>query len=530
MPLPGGPTDKFGNRYEGRWTVFCMIEVMREHADSIRLELPGEDGAEFRLSYKESDEYHQVKRQQTSIGRWILGDLERKGVLSYFWQKLQKEPCKCVFASTHSAHQLEELASRARGSLSWVEFDQVFLKGEHREAFENLQGIWNARPEAAYEALKRIHVRTIDEETLLTMVESALEYLVEGDPATIRSLLADFALSKIHEVLTAHDIWRYLEEKGHHRRHWDNDPHILVAAQEATKRYLESFRDATINGQVIPRDTAQTILNLFAQEDGQRCALISGEAGAGKSSTILQVIQGCRERNWLLLAFRADRLHSTQLPKDVGQQIGLPGSPANVLAAIAQGKDCLLVIDQLDAVSLTSGRHPELFDCLFEIIRQAMVHSNMRILLACRKFDLEYDQRLRRLIEQDRMARKVTLSRLAPAQVQQIVSALGLDAQQLTPKQLDLLSIPLHLRLLEEIAQDSSIRVLSFETAKDLFDRYWEVKPRKARERSNRDIQWTEVIDALVLQRDFTNAILATGQEVACDGSNRQRTYVAADR
>ncbi|HEX9197589.1 MAG TPA: hypothetical protein VF906_07335, partial [Candidatus Bathyarchaeia archaeon] len=77
MPLPGGPTDKFGNRYEGRWTVFCMIEVMREHADSIRLELPGEDGAEFRLSYKESDEYHQVKRQQTSIGRWILGDLER---------------------------------------------------------------------------------------------------------------------------------------------------------------------------------------------------------------------------------------------------------------------------------------------------------------------------------------------------------------------------------------------------------------------------------------------------------------------
>ena len=43
-----------------------MIEVMREHAESIRLELPGEDGAEFRLCYKEGDEYHQVKRQQTS--------------------------------------------------------------------------------------------------------------------------------------------------------------------------------------------------------------------------------------------------------------------------------------------------------------------------------------------------------------------------------------------------------------------------------------------------------------------------------
>ena len=38
MPLPGGATDKFGNRYEGRWTVNCMIDVMDERADAIRLE------------------------------------------------------------------------------------------------------------------------------------------------------------------------------------------------------------------------------------------------------------------------------------------------------------------------------------------------------------------------------------------------------------------------------------------------------------------------------------------------------------
>ena len=38
MPLPGGASEKFGNRYEGRWTVMCMLDVMDGEADSIRLE------------------------------------------------------------------------------------------------------------------------------------------------------------------------------------------------------------------------------------------------------------------------------------------------------------------------------------------------------------------------------------------------------------------------------------------------------------------------------------------------------------
>ena len=41
MPLPGGAAEKFGNRYEGRWTVACLLDVMDEKASSIRLEPPG---------------------------------------------------------------------------------------------------------------------------------------------------------------------------------------------------------------------------------------------------------------------------------------------------------------------------------------------------------------------------------------------------------------------------------------------------------------------------------------------------------
>jgi hypothetical protein len=71
MPLPGGATDKFGNRYEGRWTVMCMIDVLDEEADAIRLEPPGVEGEgiEFWVRRGEARAYHQVKRQHSASGR-----------------------------------------------------------------------------------------------------------------------------------------------------------------------------------------------------------------------------------------------------------------------------------------------------------------------------------------------------------------------------------------------------------------------------------------------------------------------------
>jgi hypothetical protein len=41
MPLPGGPTDKLGNRYELWWTVQQLIRMLQGKAESIRIEDPG---------------------------------------------------------------------------------------------------------------------------------------------------------------------------------------------------------------------------------------------------------------------------------------------------------------------------------------------------------------------------------------------------------------------------------------------------------------------------------------------------------
>ncbi len=60
MPLSGGAADKFGNRFEGRWTVLGLADVLDERADAIRLEPPGEEGSgvEFWLCRAAAYEFH----------------------------------------------------------------------------------------------------------------------------------------------------------------------------------------------------------------------------------------------------------------------------------------------------------------------------------------------------------------------------------------------------------------------------------------------------------------------------------------
>jgi hypothetical protein len=503
MPLSGGAADKFGNRYEGRWTVFCMMDVMDDRADSIRLEPPGAEGEgiEFWVRRGDKREYHQVKRQHSASGRWTLAGLEHEHVLAHFLDKLDDPKATCIFVSSHAAYQLEELADRARRAASWEEFEQVFVKGDVQcRAFTDLCHRWGDCPgQDAFDLLKRVHVETVGEHTLRTFVESRLAALVEGDSATVADILAQLALDAVHQELTAHDIWHHLESRPCpiHRRQWGKDRHVLAAVEAAIERYLSPLRDAAIGGEVIPREEGQTVLDILTSPGRTRGVLLTGEAGVGKSGVILQAVESLQGQGLPLITFRVDRLEPTMLPSEVGRQLGLPDSPANVLAAIAQGRDCVLVIDQLDATSLASGRHSQFFDCVSEILQQAQAHPRMRLLLACRKFDVDNDDRLRRLSGETGIVETVPVNRLSHTTVQEVVADLGLDAGRLHSKQLDLLSIPLHLSLLAEIAASSTIEVLDFQKAEDLYDRFWEYKQDVIRVHGGRSIQWTRVVDAL---------------------------------
>lgn len=60
MPLPGGPSDKIGNRYELRWVVRQLVELVTGRLGWIRIEPPGDNAIEFRCGRREAEFAHQA--------------------------------------------------------------------------------------------------------------------------------------------------------------------------------------------------------------------------------------------------------------------------------------------------------------------------------------------------------------------------------------------------------------------------------------------------------------------------------------
>lgn len=539
MPLPGGPSDKYGNRFEGKWTAYCVAQVMAEEADSIRLEPPGTkgEGVEFTLRKGEVVEYHQVKRQHARPGDWSITELARNGVLRHAFLTTRDPNGRYHFVSTTSAGILATLIDDARRAESIAEFREHFLKGDKAKAWADLCREWHdliqeeadndhaastedlesAHERVAYEHLKRIHIRTSDEDTLTEMVETKLRTLVRFDPVAVRHALCGMAIENIHATLYGDALWSHVEGLGHRRVDYARDMSVLAAVDELNARYGSMIKGIG-RGITIPREEVAKVMELLKGNGRKTSALVSGEAGVGKTCVLGQVIHQLRSEATPHLYFRVDRLEPTDLPGNVSAQLGLPSTPAEVLAGVARGRPCVLIVDQLDAVSFVSGRNPEFFDCVHEIIRQAAAFPNMRLLLACRCFDIEKDSRLRELVSDHGLAQEVNVKPFTPEGVKGVLEQLGCKPSDYGDRQIELLRLPLHLALFAEVIQEPRDAPFVFATSIEIFAAYWDLKRKAVSSRAGPgEDHWVPVLDRLCDKMTEQQALFAPEAEVLDD-------------
>ncbi len=505
MPVTGGPSDKYGNRYEKLWTVFQLIRLLQGSIESIRLEDPSPegDGVEFWLVSNGEREYYQVKRQVTDKGKWSLPDLEKHRILSRFWPKLQGTACRCYFISTDSAFELEEISDRARNSSSYQEFRQYLLHtNDYESAFAKLVNWWGCTREEAFVALKHVIADTRGEMTLRQEVEALLAILFEGNSASVRAILEKFIDDHIQQQITSHLLLTYLAREHQIYPYILSASHpVVLSLKEATDRYFNRIQREMLQ---LPIDRAETtaVVDILRQDEGPRRILLTGSAGVGKSNVIAACIKQVQALDWAVLALNIDHLSEVATPQGVGREVYQKDrSPAHLLALVAQNLPCLLIIDQLDAVSLVSGRRTPFFDVIREILDQARYYPNMRVLLAARTFDVSNDHRLLSLQNerQDEILLTTTIEvgNLTHEDVKAILGRWNVSYQNFLPSQIEMLRIPLHLRLVEDIAKQGGLSEPTFATVNDLYEMFCQRKEQDINAKANQTICFWPTIDAL---------------------------------
>lgn len=512
-PRPGGEADKLGNKFEAAWVVrhalYCLLDPnVSLAAEDIDLELA--QGSEFTYFNGSATEVHQLKRQPGNRNYWSIAALAGLDIFRNAASHVAAGR-EYHFVSQIPCGPLKELAERARKSDDLASFTRSWLTSkELRTKFDELSSAKVlGSADAAWSTLRGMWFDVQSESDVIRVNGMLAGQVLEGASGHLAALaIADLVVDNLGKRLSSVELLELLEPLG---------IRPLVASTRATAREQASaVTDSWMNTigrellqPAIVRDEAGALIS--AMEDS-RLGLITGTAGGGKSSVLFQTATALQAADAAVLALRLDRLEPFASTAEIGRQLGLETSPAASLALAADGRDAYLIIDQLDAVSLASGRMPQSFDVVMDLIAEALSVAGVRVILACREFDVENDHRIRELAGRPDMTR-VKVGELPVEAVKSAVEGMGFDPDQLTVKQLGILQTPLHLVLLKTlVGEDDALR---FQSKGSLFESFWERKRQAAKAR-RADVRFNEVL-ARVANAASDRQILSVPIEVLDD-------------
>ena len=519
MPRRGGEADKLGNRYEGLWTVDAALDLIDGKYTALTVEAVGDEaaGVEFiRTTPSGIREYHSIKRQHVD-GNWSLSLLAKAGptgrsILGDLIAKVDTGS-DGVFSSGTSTSELAELIEQARAAESFDEFDARIGQNAKRSGQfrRHVVPICGDEP-AAWSALRRLRVRTVDQATLTTAVETRVRAMLRAadgqrvNPETARLLIDNFLSNNLGRRLTGESILDYLKTQGFMRSRLADDATLRQRILQRNRAHANEVRSRLINREQIIRDEA-AIASAALLEQG-KSVVLEGAAGSGKSCVLVQLMERFEAQSVPYLVIRLDRLESVdQHAQAIGIRLGLPDSPAITLGEFAGGEPSVLVVDQLDAISVVSARNQAAWGAFSELLAEAQTYPNMRILFACRSFDLDRDFRLRELAEDRERVERVSIGPLDDEVIRSAIAAADLDPMSLTQAQMEILSTPLHLHLLLESVNTGP---MDFTSSRDLYDAFWAHKAAAVSQQLHGNLSvWADAVGRLCDELSRSESLVA---------------------
>lgn len=223
--------------------------------------------------------------------------------------------------------------------------------------------------------------------------------------------------------------------------------------------YVEEASSAFCNGSyelldytptikpAIPREEVELIQEWIERkattEKSSRLALLYGKAGIGKSVVMHNLLEKLQAvDDYQVLGLKSDQVEFVDTD-DLSRKLHLTQPIEEVVKEMAQKhKRVVLLIDQIDALSLSLSSNRTPLRSLLKLIDQIQNIHHVRVVISCRPYDLEYDPMLDNL----RIRNKWELKELTKEQVIKTLQD-NLCNERLSDNLMRFLGNPLHLYL-----------------------------------------------------------------------------------
>jgi hypothetical protein len=475
--IPGGIADKLGNRYEAKWVVRSLMDVIADKAHWLNFESVETEykGFEFAIARGEITEWHQTK-VNSPAGNWTINALKKEGVLKAFSNRLSAgENEHCFFVSQDNAKDFRTLTEKARKANSHAQYAMI-LSEDQNDSFQQLIEEWQQPDEIVFNWLKRSYIEMIPERELDALNESYGDLYFHDSGKSVFPNLRDILENNFNKTLTVDAARSAIKLQGALKfKEWAFDSTIQQRLNEETEAYLQTYTPFGAGRETISRGQTGTLVDEILKSDGPELVLLTGVAGSGKSGIVRCAIEQLRKLEIPHLAFRVDHFLSCGTRVELGKKLtGREEGPVSTLKGTFLTTSSILFIDQVDAVSEVSGRDGQVKEVIFRLITDAHNFGGVRIVVVCRTFDLDSDPSLKNLKEANR-TKQIDVPLLDwKADVEPLLINKGIDVSSLNEPQRQLLCLPINLAVFLEINDPE----FSFYSLSNLHEKLIEKKQR----------------------------------------------------
>lgn len=285
----------------------------------------------------------------------------------------------------------------------------------------------------------------------------------------------------------------------------------LSDVSRTVRRYRNHVKSAAPR-LLAEREDAHAIVRKLSHSD-QQIILVHGAAGCGKSTIVSEVLDQWNAGGWRAAVARLDVPDDLRTSEMLGKSMGLDDSPVLVMKRVSGTDPALLIIDQMDAVSTFSGRTPDGFQGVDDILEELKEHPNIRVALIVRKADLDHDPRMSALLEDTDRVASYSIGDLEPDQVRQCLQA-NRARIPTSVEVLGLLRQPVNLSVFIKLSDSSQAQ--EYSTLKDLYDRYTRELRERLEDAKGREFDWHATIEPIVghMSRSQTLAMSHSSAQV----------------